>query len=182
METSTVSATSSMLQSGTVRAIDHTPDENEFKMTIIPATRIIFMCAKGEDIGVKPITVNVILQNDTPLMQAFKVKCTANKMFTIRPAHGIITPNEKKSIKITFKWKNVPKDDLHFISFYHIRVNEEVCNMQPREILEMYKPDGVKRILCQFKDANGQPIHPVDPKPITETVALGDSSTTRSRT
>ncbi|CAG9540499.1 unnamed protein product [Cercopithifilaria johnstoni] len=154
METSTVSATSSMLQSGTVRAIDHTPDENEFKMTIIPATRIIFMCAKGEDIGVKPITVNVILQNDTPLMQAFKVKCTANKMFTIRPAHGIITPNEKK----------------------------EVCNMQPREILEMYKPDGVKRILCQFKDANGQPIHPVDPKPITETVALGDSSTTRSRT
>lgn len=56
--------------------------------------------------------------------------------------------------------------------------------MQPREILEKYKPEGVKRILCQFKDADGQPVHPADSKTTTETVVLplGDSSTTRSVT
>ncbi|KAL3985991.1 MSP (Major sperm protein) domain family protein [Acanthocheilonema viteae] len=155
-EKSTFSATSSMLPGGIARPIDHTPDENEFQMTLIPSTKIIFMCAKfnkGADIGVKPITVDVGIYNDTLLMQAFKVKCTANKMFTIRPAYGIIAP----------------------------KVKEEDCNMQPREIFEKYKPEGVKRIQCQFKDANGQSIHPADPKPTTETVVypVADSSTTR---
>lgn len=56
--------------------------------------------------------------------------------------------------------------------------------MKPREILEKYKPDGVKRIQCQFKDANGQPIHPADPKP-TDTVVyppMGETTTSRSPT
>ncbi|VDN81860.1 unnamed protein product [Brugia pahangi] len=164
-ESSTFSTTSSMLPGGIPRPIDHTPDENEFQMTLIPMTRIIFM---DENIGIKPVTTSVTIHNDTVLVQAFKVKCTSNKMFTIRPSYGIIAPNEKKSINITFNWKDVPKDDLHFISFYHIRINENTCNMQPREIFEKYKPEGVKRILCQFKNASGQPIHPPDPKPNTE--------------
>lgn len=45
METSTFSGVTSMLPGG-VRPIDHTPDENEFQMTLIPSTRIIFMFAK----------------------------------------------------------------------------------------------------------------------------------------
>uniref|UniRef100_A0AAF5RVB6 Major sperm protein n=1 Tax=Wuchereria bancrofti TaxID=6293 RepID=A0AAF5RVB6_WUCBA len=164
-ESSTFSATSSMLPGGIPRPIDHTPDENEFQMTLIPMTRIIFM---DEDIGIKPVTACVTIHNNTALVQAFKVKCTSNKMFTIRPAYGIIAPNEKMSIKITFKWKDVPKDDLHFISFYHTRINQNTCNMQPRQIFEKYKPEGVKRIQCQFKNASGQPIHSPDPKPNTE--------------
>ncbi|EFO27063.2 hypothetical protein LOAG_01418 [Loa loa] len=63
-------------------------------------------------------------------------------MFTIRPAHGIIAPNEKK----------------------------EICNMRPREIFEKYKPEGVKRIQCQFRNANGQPVHSSDPKVTTESM------------
>ncbi|VDO25952.1 unnamed protein product [Brugia timori] len=43
-ESSTFSTTSSMLPGGIPRPIDHTPDENEFQMTLIPMTRIIFMC------------------------------------------------------------------------------------------------------------------------------------------
>uniref|UniRef100_A0A0R3RH12 Major sperm protein n=1 Tax=Elaeophora elaphi TaxID=1147741 RepID=A0A0R3RH12_9BILA len=141
---------SSTLVGGTPKVIDHTPDENEFKMILIPSTRIIFM---GADIGVKPITVLVTLSNETSLMQAFKVKCTANKMFTIKPAYGIITPKEKK----------------------------KTLNMHPREILAKYKAEGVKRIQCQFKDASGQPIHPANQKS-AETLAArtGDSSTTHS--
>nr|CRZ21665.1 Bm7685 [Brugia malayi] len=142
-ESSAFSTTSSMLPGGIPRPIDHTPDENEFQMTLIPMTRIIFMCDtfnKDEDIGIKPVTTSVTIHNDTVLVQAFKVKCTSNKMFTIRPSYGIIAPNEKKN----------------------------TCNMQPREIFEKYKPEGVKRILCQFKNASGQPIHQPDPKPNTE--------------
>ncbi|EJW88510.1 hypothetical protein WUBG_00577 [Wuchereria bancrofti] len=136
-ESSTFSATSSMLPGGIPRPIDHTPDENEFQMTLIPMTRIIFM---DEDIGIKPVTACVTIHNNTALVQAFKVKCTSNKMFTIRPAYGIIAPNEKMN----------------------------TCNMQPRQIFEKYKPEGVKRIQCQFKNASGQPIHSPDPKPNTE--------------
>ncbi|VDM92756.1 unnamed protein product [Onchocerca ochengi] len=91
-------------------------------------------------------------------------------MFTIRPSYGIIVPNERKNIQITFKWKDVPKDDLHFISFYHIQVNKKVCNMTPREMFENFKPDGVKRIQCQFKYADGTSVHPPEPRSTINTV------------
>lgn len=44
-ETSAFSVTSSMMPGGIPRPVDHTPDENEFQMTLIPSTRIIFMCS-----------------------------------------------------------------------------------------------------------------------------------------
>ncbi|KAM3716436.1 Uncharacterized protein ACO02O_00605 [Dirofilaria immitis] len=168
MNRSTMSTTSSMMTGG-ARPIDHTPNENEFQMTLIPETKIIFMSA---DIGIKPTTVKVIIENDTPLIQAFKIKCTANRMFTIRPSYGIIVPNEKKIIRITFQWKNVPKDDLHFISFYHIQVNKKTCNMTPRQMFENFKPDGVKRIQCQFKYADGRPVYPPEPISVINSIMM----------
>lgn len=52
-----------------------------------------------------------------------------------------------------------------------------VCNLQPREIFEKYKPEGVKRIQCQFKNASGQPIHLAHPKSTTKSVVGGSSAT-----
>ncbi|VDK84667.1 unnamed protein product [Onchocerca ochengi] len=68
--TNAISAVTSMMPGGIPMPIDRTPDENEFQMTLIPETKIIFM---GADIGIKPVTVNVIIHNDTKLLQAFKV-------------------------------------------------------------------------------------------------------------
>lgn len=45
-ETNVFSTSPPMLQGDIVGATDHTPDENEFQMTIIPSARIIFMCVK----------------------------------------------------------------------------------------------------------------------------------------
>ncbi|MCP9257074.1 Major sperm protein [Dirofilaria immitis] len=140
MNRSTMSTTSSMMTGG-ARPIDHTPNENEFQMTLIPETKIIFMSA---DIGIKPTTVKVIIENDTPLIQAFKIKCTANRMFTIRPSYGIIVPNEKK----------------------------KTCNMTPRQMFENFKPDGVKRIQCQFKYADGRPVYPPEPISVINSIMM----------
>ncbi|VDM98430.1 unnamed protein product [Thelazia callipaeda] len=164
MTDTTVSATTTVGR----KAIDHTPDEDEFQMTLLPETKIIFM---GENIGIEPLGVNIIMHNDTPWMQAFKVntctqvKCTANYMFTIRPSNGVIASNEKKNIRVTFKWKKVPRDDVHFISFYHVHVENSICAKTPREMLETYRPEGVKRIHCQFKYANGLTVNEPDPIP-----------------
>uniref|UniRef100_A0A915PSE2 Major sperm protein n=1 Tax=Setaria digitata TaxID=48799 RepID=A0A915PSE2_9BILA len=91
------SATSSVLTCGLPRPIDHTPDENEFQMTIVPSTKIIFM---GADIGIKPITLNVSIYNDTALMQAFKVTCNMKP----REMFEKYIPDGVKRIQCQFKY------------------------------------------------------------------------------
>ncbi|VDO81039.1 unnamed protein product [Onchocerca flexuosa] len=55
---------------------------------------------------------------------------------------------------------------------YDRSIFQRNCNMTPREMFENFKPDGVKRIQCQFKNADGTPVHPPDPQTTINTTMI----------
>uniref|UniRef100_A0A1I7WMW6 Major sperm protein n=1 Tax=Heterorhabditis bacteriophora TaxID=37862 RepID=A0A1I7WMW6_HETBA len=65
------------------------------------------------------------LSNRSDMKQAFKVKCTRNDMFRIRPAMGILDCNQTAVVSLVYKANgDVPEDDKHHFGVYHIPAPE----------------------------------------------------------
>uniref|UniRef100_A0A0N4ZKM8 Major sperm protein n=1 Tax=Parastrongyloides trichosuri TaxID=131310 RepID=A0A0N4ZKM8_PARTI len=88
----------------------------DFPLQIEPADKILF-ASKSLGDQACPITINV--KNPTKEHQAFKIKCTSNEMFKIRPPVVAIKPESSQKIVITFNpKKQVPECGKHFFNFY----------------------------------------------------------------
>ncbi|MFH4976926.1 hypothetical protein AB6A40_003635 [Gnathostoma spinigerum] len=131
---------------------DHRPDEQPFMMSLEPAKEVVF---RGDDLDVRPRTEHVTLTNTTKCRQAFKVKCSSNEIFRVKPAIGFIRPGKTRNIQLTFFSVFVPCDNVHFFSFYHLPADE--TDIKPRKLFYMYKAAGVKRIPIRFEKENGKP-------------------------
>ncbi|KAH7727907.1 MSP domain protein 2 [Aphelenchoides avenae] len=94
--------------------------ENRFLLSVEPRDRITFV---GNAMG--EIHTQIQLKNTSNARQAFKVKCTRNDLFRIRPSTGILDYNESTTIDITYRSNGQPPDNgRHHFGFYHIPAPE----------------------------------------------------------
>ncbi|VIO86806.1 Uncharacterized protein BM_BM4270 [Brugia malayi] len=95
--------------------------ERNFLLRIEPRDKLTFT---GDVTG--EIHTIIKLTNKSDSRQAFKIKCTRNDLFRIRPATGILDYGQTIRIDITYKCVNnqVPESDRHHFGIYHIPAPE----------------------------------------------------------
>uniref|UniRef100_A0A915PQT7 Major sperm protein n=1 Tax=Setaria digitata TaxID=48799 RepID=A0A915PQT7_9BILA len=95
--------------------------ERNFLLSIEPRDRLIFI---GDVAG--EIHTTIKLTNKSDSRQAFKVKCTRNDLFRIKPATGILDYGQTIRIDITYRCMNnqMPESDKHHFGIYHIPAPE----------------------------------------------------------
>jgi len=130
------------------------PGEPEFKLKT-DVEKLIF---KSDKLTEEPVIVNFSLHNTSGKRQTFKVKCTSNSMFTIRPPLGFIEKDGNASVKIAFASKDVPAQNIHYVVIYHMEA-EEKTDKKPRALWNASNAaaEGVKRLMCSFEKADGTP-------------------------
>ncbi|TKR77284.1 hypothetical protein L596_018283 [Steinernema carpocapsae] len=150
-----VAATSVMQTPSTMRNLgDNKPGEPVFQMKLEPDTKIAF---KAKDLTAQPNIVELKMTNTTKNRQTFKVKCTSNEIFRVKPPLGFIEADKTLNIKVTFNSKTVPEQNKHFFAIYHMKSDEK--DKPARQLWTgATKPEGVKRIVCSFENEEGQPI------------------------
>ncbi|VDK71499.1 unnamed protein product [Litomosoides sigmodontis] len=95
--------------------------ERNFLLRIEPRDKLTFT---GDVMG--EIHATIKLTNKSDSRQAFKVKCTRNDLFRIRPAVGILDYGETIYIDVTYKYINnqIPESNRHHFGIYHIPAPE----------------------------------------------------------
>ncbi|KAI6198748.1 Major sperm protein [Aphelenchoides besseyi] len=142
------------------------PGEPECQLKIEPE-KLVF---KSDKITETPLSVELKVTNPTKKRQCFKVRCTSNDVFRVRPPLGFIKANETISINVLYE-SNSPPDQKHFLAFYHVASEE---NKTPRAIwTPTTKTEGVKRIACLFVKEDGT-LHGTPP--VTVAVAQGQGA------
>ncbi|KHN84650.1 Uncharacterized protein R05D3.5 [Toxocara canis] len=137
------------------------PDEPAFQLKLDPENRLLF---KGDRMFEGTTTIDVKLTNTSKARQTFKVKCTSNDMFRVRPPLGFCEPGETAIIKIIFACKVIPQSARHFFAFYHMKSDEK--EKTARQVwTPQSKPEGVRRVLVFFEKNDGTPAATPPPPP-----------------
>uniref|UniRef100_A0A0M3HMM6 Major sperm protein n=1 Tax=Ascaris lumbricoides TaxID=6252 RepID=A0A0M3HMM6_ASCLU len=127
------------------------PGEPPFQLKLDPHDRFVF---KGDRMFEGSTTIDVKLTNTTNARQTFKVKCTSNEIFRVRPPLGFCNVNETVTIKVTFASKVVPLSARHFFAIYHMKSDEQ--NKTARQVwTPQSKAEGVHRVLVFFEKNDG---------------------------
>ena len=160
---------------------------SEFALKTDPAERIAVASKK---LGEEPVHVNLKLVNDCKDRCAFKVKCTSNELFRIRPPLGTLRTGDSATVAVSFHFyicqicliktlvyimffqltfnagKTVPESGKHYVAIYYIKIGDE--KKSPRQFWQDHKgePDGTKRLYVDFKkdDAGAAPVDAADKK------------------
>ncbi|EFO15776.2 hypothetical protein LOAG_12732 [Loa loa] len=103
------------------------PNEPAFQLKIEPDTRLEF---KSDKLTEEPCQIEVKLTNPSKDRQTFKVKCTSNDIFRVRPPLGFCDAEASTTIKITFSSKTVPDSGRHYFAFYHMKSNEKLLSKE----------------------------------------------------
>ncbi|CAG9535491.1 unnamed protein product [Cercopithifilaria johnstoni] len=127
------------------------PNEPAFQLKIEPDTRLEF---KSDKLTEEPCQIEVKLTNPTKDRQTFKVKCTSNDIFRVRPALGFCNAETSTSIKIIFSSKTVPESGRHYFAFYHMKSDEKEKTARQVWTPES-KFEGVRRIMVYFLKNDG---------------------------
>ncbi|KAK6112841.1 MSP (Major sperm protein) domain family protein [Brugia pahangi] len=139
------------------------PNEPAFQLKIEPDTRLEF---KSDKLTEEPCQIEVKLTNPTKDRQTFKVKCTSNDIFRVRPPLGFCDAETSTPIKITFSSKTVPDSGRHYFAFYHMKSDEK--EKTARQVwTPQSKFEGVRRIMVYFLKNDGTPVPPTGNKPQT---------------
>uniref|UniRef100_A0A914YM45 Major sperm protein n=1 Tax=Panagrolaimus superbus TaxID=310955 RepID=A0A914YM45_9BILA len=94
--------------------------DRAFQLSVEPKNRILF---NGD--WTKDLTTTLKITNKSDSRQAYKVKCTRNDLFRIRPPSGILDFNASIEVQISFKpTGNEPESDKHHVGIYHIPAPE----------------------------------------------------------
>lgn len=96
-------------------------NERNFHLRAEPRRKLVFA---GDVTG--EIRVTMKLTNKSRSRQAFKVKCTRNDLFRIRPSTGILDHGESVFITLTYRCldNQIPESDRHHFGIYHIPAPE----------------------------------------------------------
>lgn len=137
---------------------------SEFVLKLEPAERVIVASKK---LGEEPAHTNVKITNSGKDRCAFKVKCTSNELFRIRPPLGVLRNGDSSTIAVSFDMcrsllclvfqvtfnggKTVPDSGKHYVAVYYIKVNDD--KKTARQFWQDHKgePHGTKRLYVDFK-------------------------------
>ncbi|GMT23793.1 hypothetical protein PFISCL1PPCAC_15090, partial [Pristionchus fissidentatus] len=132
------------------------PGEPAFQLKIEPADHVVMNWTKGIT-----STIDLKVTNSTPDPHSFKVKCTDNNMFRVRPPLGFIEAGQSLTIKVFQTSSEIPEENRHFFAIYHKKSTVDEAKKQPRNVWKPdTKPDGVVRLLAVFKNVPAGPVTP----------------------
>uniref|UniRef100_A0A915DYT4 MSP domain-containing protein n=1 Tax=Ditylenchus dipsaci TaxID=166011 RepID=A0A915DYT4_9BILA len=125
----------------------------EFALQTEPSQQV---CFTSEKLGEEPVNTVVKITNPTTKTVAWKVKCTSNEMFRIRPPVGMLGPQKNEDVKVIFNaGKTVPEDSKHYFVVYYISAKDDVsAKKPPRELWAENantSPEGSRRLYVTFK-------------------------------
>jgi len=86
----------------------------KFLLQLEPADKIAFA---GSDLGTTPVSVTLKLKNAEKERLAYKVKCTSNALFKIRPPVGTVDAGASTDVQLTFVTDGkepVPESNKHY--------------------------------------------------------------------
>uniref|UniRef100_A0AAF5DFC8 Major sperm protein n=1 Tax=Strongyloides stercoralis TaxID=6248 RepID=A0AAF5DFC8_STRER len=113
--------------------------EPEFQLKTDPESELIF---KNDDLDKKVCLIKLRIDNTTNERQIYKIKCTSNEIFRVRPPLGYIPPNSSQVVQIAFVCKTVPESYKHFFAFYHAKCSD---TRPPKKV---WKEDGSDFVLA----------------------------------
>ncbi|KAI6172376.1 Major sperm protein [Aphelenchoides besseyi] len=95
--------------------------ERNFQLDVEPKKRLLI----SGDLSTE-ITTTMRITNKSDSRQAFKVKCSRNDLFRIRPAMGTLDYGQSTEVLITYKPQAdyKPISDRHHFAIYHIPAPE----------------------------------------------------------
>uniref|UniRef100_A0A915C6C8 Major sperm protein n=1 Tax=Parascaris univalens TaxID=6257 RepID=A0A915C6C8_PARUN len=127
-----------------------TASERNFQLDIEPRDKLVFA---GDLTG--EIRIKLKLTNNSDSKQAFKVKCTRNDLFRIRPSTGILDYGESVDINITYRClnKQIPESNQHHFGIYHIPAPEG-CSCVGAWLEHYGPPQGELRMKVFFENSN----------------------------
>ncbi|KAI6178261.1 Major sperm protein [Aphelenchoides besseyi] len=121
----------------------------ELPLKLEPSDRILFASAK---LGEEAVNVTMKITNPTADRYAFKVKCTSNEMFRIRPVIGAIAGNGETTVTLGFNaGKSVPDSGKHYFAVYAIKAPDESKTGRMAWAEFKGNPDGQKKLYVDFK-------------------------------
>lgn len=97
--------------------------DTPFLLELNPDEHVIYKI-ESKDAKELPI-IDFVIRNPTPKHFLYKVKCTNNELFKIRPPVGILKANESVTVKLTLL--QVPsntEDDKHYFSVYCLETTD----------------------------------------------------------
>uniref|UniRef100_A0A7E4V554 Major sperm protein n=1 Tax=Panagrellus redivivus TaxID=6233 RepID=A0A7E4V554_PANRE len=130
------------------------PRDNEppMPLNIEPEGKVIFKGAPDA----KGLVYEMKITNPTKSRHCFKVKCTSNDVFRVRPPLGFLNAGETIPLSISFIGKDIPPSGKHFFAFYTTSCKDDDKNVRA-VWTPTAKPEGVKRIPCDFVKEDGTP-------------------------
>lgn len=79
---------------------------SDFPLSLEPADKVVY---KAKKLGEEPCTVQLKLTNPKTERFVFKIKCTSNEMFRIRPPVGALKNGESCNVSVSAKgWCGEP--------------------------------------------------------------------------
>uniref|UniRef100_A0A0K0FZI5 Major sperm protein n=1 Tax=Strongyloides venezuelensis TaxID=75913 RepID=A0A0K0FZI5_STRVS len=131
------------------------PGEPEFQLKTDPESQLIF---KSDDLDKKVCLIKLCINNISTERQIYKIKCTSNEIFRVRPPLGYIPAGTSQTIQIAFTCKKVPESYKHFFAFYHAKSAD---TRPPKKVWVGNFPfNGVKRMWCLFQKDDGTDFTP----------------------
>uniref|UniRef100_A0A1I7XBV6 Major sperm protein n=1 Tax=Heterorhabditis bacteriophora TaxID=37862 RepID=A0A1I7XBV6_HETBA len=95
----------------------------EFKLQLDPIEKIVF---NGKKLGEEAAATSIKITNSLKDRISYKVKCTSNEMFRIRPPVGALKPGESVTVNLVFNaGKAVPDSGKHYFAIYYIKGADE---------------------------------------------------------
>jgi hypothetical protein len=126
--------------------------EKMSKLTTEPGEKVEFKGTWEE-----PVTTELKVVNSSGKRMAYKVKCTSNELFKIRPVMGILGDGESATVTLTFspKDKKAPIANHHFTITEFEPKDEEKNARKVWEAEEAKKSPAAKKIKAEFAAAEG---------------------------
>ncbi|GMS83199.1 hypothetical protein PENTCL1PPCAC_5374, partial [Pristionchus entomophagus] len=102
----------------------------------------------SEKLGEEQCTTVVKIKNTQKDKYFYKIKCTSNELFRIRPPLGYIKPGEAEDVKLIFNAdKPVPESGKHYFVVYYRKADGDKA---PRSAWSGKEPEAMKRLYINF--------------------------------
>ncbi|KAI6206355.1 Major sperm protein [Aphelenchoides besseyi] len=156
----------------------------DFPLKLDPSERIVF---SSEKLGEEEVKVPFKLNNTSGEKLCWKLKCTSNELFRIRPVTGkvliplvvgrehrllsyevFLKPKDEVVVTLVFSGgKSVPESGKHYFAIYTIKAMDD---KNAREQWSSYKgtPQGQKKLPVDFKKQTDKPDAAADKKDADE--------------
>ncbi|KAF8372933.1 hypothetical protein PRIPAC_79362 [Pristionchus pacificus] len=127
------------------------PWEPQFKLKLNPPDYIKMSWVRGVS-----VYSEMTIQNTQSTPTCYKMKCTDNSQFRVRPPMNFIDQGGSASVKIIHNSFVLPEPNKHYFAIYHVKCTPE--DMRARNFKRVWKSsaamDGVIRIPIAFETAD----------------------------